>query len=64
MHCSAEDLFEAALMMTKVNMPWLRQQVFSILRKKSESKPNSYHNQEEGMEKVKKLDKDTMAKLL
>ena len=60
---SAEDLFEAALKMTKVNMSWLRNQVFSMLRKASKCEPNFY-NQDEGMEMVKKLDKDIMAKLL
>ena len=60
---SAEDLLEAALKMTKVNMSWLRNQVFSMLWKASKSEPNFY-NQDEGMEMVKKLDEDIMAKLL
>ena len=37
---SAEDLFEAALKMTKVNMSWLRNQVFSIFKKELKFQPN------------------------
>ena len=40
---SAEDLLEAALKMTKVNMSWLRNQVFSMLRKASKCEPNFYN---------------------
>ena len=58
----AEDIFEAALKMTKVNMTWLRNQVFSILWKNI--RVTNFFDQDGGMEEVKKLSKDTLMRLL
>ena len=59
----AEDIFEAALKMTKVNIAWLRSQVYSILWLYYEFVTNLF-DQDGGLEEMKKLSKDTLTRLL
>ena len=64
-----EDIFEAALKMTKVNMTWLRNQVSSIAHDILQSLQLTKlydidYDQDGGMEEMKKLSKDTLTRLL
>ena len=59
----ADNIYEAALKMTKANMAWLRDQVSAKKTIKSQNVRN-LDIQEGGVEELQKLSKDTLTRLI